>query len=86
MIAPLVQAKKETGVECDYHKALRYHVPYKLSYFISPLLTVFLATNGNIGIKKKFGLFLIGRAIEAIIRKIIQLRLENKVASGELNP
>ena len=89
MIAPLVQVKKETGVECDYHKTLRSHIPYILSHFISPLCAFGFCVNTNPGNERAVLAGIgsaCGLAIEAVVQKVIQLKVESKVVSGELEP
>ena len=90
MIAPLVQAKKEIGDECDYHKTLRSHTPYILSHFITPLIMFGLIRPIPHHIwGYKFimaGGFFYGLTLEFFIQEEIRKTIESKVASGELEP
>ena len=90
MIAPLVQAKKEIGYECDYHKTLRSHTPYILSHFITPLIMFGLIRPIPHQIwGYKFimaGGFFGGLTMEFFVQEAIRKTIESKVASGELEP
>lgn len=88
MVKPIIEVKRKIGEECDYHKTLRSHIPYILSNFIPPTITFCLSLSGLPIEKSKLiatGYFS-GLVIQYIIQKAIEMRIEDKVASGELEP
>ena len=91
VIKSLVEEKKKSGEECDYHKALRSYIPYRMSNFIPYLVAFSMYLPGKNKINPMRSMrCTVGLSSSLIarffIKKFIERKTENKVASGELEP
>lgn len=90
---PIAEEKRKADIKCPYHQELSKNKIYLFSHFIVPIFALgshfltkaFTPSKATIALLSIEGA-LIGNYTRAVIRKVIEKKLEDRVASGELEP